>query len=545
MKKRLVLLSSITVAALLTFNACGSSVTRDDQSFTSGDKDGHARAIEKPTEPKIDTPAINSPLAPVVDTPTVDNNDSESMVKVDAKNAYKLSMTLSKDRFQQEEDGVLEYNIKEIYSGDIVENAILEKVTLSVADKRYMKFVDFQGTETNSFEITKNVKSEDKIRVKMGENSGTTEIEVKADIRLADGKTYSLKNTIPVVVMKNVTSSVTVNSYGAKFMKDGENAGLFVEKFVFHVVDNHGDKAKDGTYLQSGVVNNPKVYTLGIDPDKAKVKYSDGNFIKLRSYADYGDEYRLYTSAKISRDKSFVIDSNDTSLLNRVDSEDKVVILPNRDKKDPTYLGSWSISSIDKSVNKIVLKDDYTGNDRMSIGDTDGLTFVIGDEDRYNPCGHTLANAALYFPNGSTSGAKVEDGIVHAELRYQPYMVGKTVFVYANAIVNGERIGIAREVHLTGEGINSGSYSCAGTDKEPRTCTFNLGVILNGYEDFARDLTSGFIRTDGDGPSMVDTTYLNTGCSGHSYVTVTMDINKSASFEIGGSTLHENIINQK
>jgi hypothetical protein len=541
MKKRLVLLSSITVAALLTFNACGSSVTRDDQSFTSGDKDGHARAIEKPTEPTINEPVSTSPLAPVVETPAVDNNDSTSMVKVDAKNAYKLSMTLSKDKFQQEEDGVLEYNIKEIYSDEIISNGILEKVTLSVADKRYVKFVDFQGTETNRFEITKNVKSEDKIRVKMGENSGTTEIEVVASVRLSDGKTYELKNSIPVVVMKNVPSSITVNPYETKFMRTGENAGLFVEKYVFHVVDNHGDKAKDGTYLQAGVVNNPKVYTLGIDPDKAKVVYPDGNFVKIKSYTDYGNNYRLNVSAKINRDHTFKIDSNDTTLLNRVDIEDKVVILPNRDKKDPTYLGAWSISNIDKSANKIILKDDYTGNDKMSIGDTDGLTFVVGDEDRYNPCGHTLANAALYFPEG----AKVKDGVVQAELRYQPYMVGKSVFVYANAVINGERVGIAREVHLTGEGINSGSYSCAGTDKHPVSCTFDLGVILNGYGDFARDLTSSFIWKDGDGPTRVDTTYLNTGCKGHSYVTVTMDINKSASFEMGNSILHENIINQK
>ena len=519
MKKRLVLLSSITVAALLTFNACGSSVTRDDQSFTSGDKDGHARAIENPTEPKIATPKIDSPLAPVVDTPTVDNNDSESMVKVDAKNAYKLSMTLSKDKFQQFEDGVLEYDIKEIYSDEIISNGILEKVTLSVPDKRYMKFVDFQGTETNSFEITKNVKSKDKIRVKMDKNSGTTEIEVVASVRLSDGKTYKLKNTIPIVVMKNVPSSITVNPYGTKFIKDGENAGLFVEKYVFHVVDNHGDKAKDGTYLQAGVVNNPKVYTLG--------------------YNSVNDN--LPTPAKISRDKSFVIDSNDTTLLNRVDVEDKVVILPNRDKKDPTYLGSWSIDSIDKSANKIVLKDDYTGNDRMSIGDTDGLTFVIGDEDRYNPCGHTLANAAFYFPEG----AKVKDGVVHAELRYQPYMVGKTAFVYANAIVNGERIGISREVHLTGVGLETGSASCKNESNVTLSaCSVDLPMTLTGYNNLARWVQPGWVLKATSAFS--DARVSNTECGGFTKVTF-YDIqpDKTATISVGDFIVHETLINQK
>ena len=117
MKKKLVLLSSITVMALLTFNACGSSVTRDDQSFTSGDKDNGGRTIELPSkdgQPK--QPVIDSPLAPVVETPSVDNNDSTSMVKMSAKNAYKLAMTLSKDKFQQGGSGILEYNIKELYS---------------------------------------------------------------------------------------------------------------------------------------------------------------------------------------------------------------------------------------------------------------------------------------------------------------------------------------------------------------------------------------------------------------------------------------------
>jgi hypothetical protein len=525
MKKKLVLLSSITVMTLLTFNACGSSVTRDDQSFTSGDKDGSGRTIELPTkdgQPK--QPVIESPLAPVVETPAVDNNDSTSMVKVDAKNAYKLSITLSKDKFQQGESGVLEYNIKEIYSDKLVENAALENITLSLSDKRYAKFVDFQGTETNIFPITSNVKANDTIRIKMDKNSGTTEITVSAKIRLSDGKTYELKNTIPVVVMKNVAASIAVNPFGTKFIKDPKsiNGGMFVEDYVFHVVDTHGDKAKDGTYLQIGVVNDPKVYTLG--------------------YNAVTDIDPIKVTAKISRDNSFDINSSDSKLLNKIDIEDKVVVLPNQNRNDPTYLGAWSINSIDMANNKIVLKDDYTGNSSMDINDTNGLTFVIGDEDRLNPCAKTLANAAFYFPEGED--AKVKDGVVHAKLRYQPYMVGKTVFVYANAVINGERIGIAREIHLLGEGLESKTVSCAGEEEIGKTCYFKVPMTLTGYSNYGRYVTPGISYT-GDPFSWSEPTRLNTECYGSSVLAVTVGAKKSTSITIGDSIASEVIINQK
>ncbi len=472
----------------------------------------------------------SSAITPITETPISDNNDTESVVKVDPKNAYKLSMTLSNDKFQQYEIGILHYDLSELYTATPLDVSIIEKITFSVPDTRYCKFVDFQGKETNRFEITgTQLKPAGDIRVKMGANSGTTEIKVTAVVKLPDGTRKELSNTIPVVVMKNKTASITVNPYGTKWVESGENAGLFVEKFVFHVVDKYGNKAKDGTYVQIGAVVDPKLYTLG---------YTAGS--------------RIDVTGTLTQTKEFNVDTdrNDISLTKEVfDNEDNLVILPNRTRNDPAYLGGWQIDYI-TGEHTLKLVDDYTGNpagndlygadDHIEIGDVSGLTFVIGDEDRYNPCSKTLANAAFYFPEG----AKVKDGLVYAELRYQPYLVGKTIFVYANAVVNEERIGIAREIHLTGEGLAPQTVSCKNDTNQTVSCTLSATMALNGYKNLARYVTPSIEFTNESVYTAVDYSKVNTECSGESSVTVLIPPEKSVSITFVNSIVWERIQNQ-
>jgi hypothetical protein len=264
------------------------------------------------------------------------------------------------------------------------------------------------------------------------------------------------------------------------------------------------------------VVNEPKLYTLG--------------------YSKITDANPINKTGQLNRDKTFVIDSDENASFKSgtIDNEDNLVILPNALKNDPTYLGAWSIDHV-VDANVISLVDDYTGNTDMNIGDINGTTFVIGDEDRYNPCSKTLANAAFYFPEG----AEVKDGVVYAELRYQPYLFGKTVFVYANAVIDGERIGIAREMHLMGEGLDEVSVSCKNDLNVTSSCSVSAPMNLTGAGNLARWVY----------PGMTDSTHFatttNTECGGFTTVTFyDIEAGKSASGSVGGVIHWEKIINK-
>jgi hypothetical protein len=503
----------VTLSTLLLILGCSTSDRIDEKSG-----EGSGLEIDEPSIP--DSNKTNQDIVPITPSPAEDNNDSSSQVTVNATNAYKLSMTLSQSKFQQFESGILTYKIKELYSDTLVDSAIIKKITFSVDDTRYFKFVDFNGRETNTFSIDsteKEIKPENIIRVKMNDNSGTTQITVSTNIELPDGSVRELSNTIPVVVIKNKTASITVNPYGTKWIKDGENAGLFVEKYVFHVVDKYGNKAKDGTSVKIGVVNEPKLYTLG--------------------HKDYYSN-TINKTGTIHTDKTFTINSDENAsfMTHTIDNEDNLVILPNQIKNDPTYLGAWSINHV-TDANTITLMDDYTGNidPKIPVGDTSGLTFVVGDEDRYNPCSKTLANAAFYFPEG----AEVKDGTVYAELRYQPYMFGKTVFVYANAVIDGERIGIAREMHLLGEGLNEITASCKNETNIISNCSVFVPMAMNNAGFLARWTQPGY--ADNTHPVTVS----NTECSGGSLVTFyNIAPGKEASAKIGGLIVWEKIVNK-
>jgi hypothetical protein len=522
MSIRTKLLFSTTLAVLLLASGCNTADRVDENADAGGP------TIKEPSKVPggNDGNTTDPSLTPITQTPITDNNDTTSEIKVDATNAYKLSMTLSSNKFQQFERGILTYELKELYSNELVNSSIINKITFSVSDTRYFKFVDFKGQESNTLTIDSEngvVNAENAIRVKMNDHSGTTEIKVTATIKLPDGEMYDLKNTIPVVVIKNKTASIAVNPYDTKWIQSGENEGLYVEKYIFHVVDKYGNKAKDGTSVKIGVVNEPKLYTLG---------YTNGT--------------QLNRTGELKRDKTFTIVSDaDTSFTKAtIDNEDNLVILPNETKNDPTYLGAWSIDYVN-DANTMTLVDDYTGNvdPKIPVGDVNGLTFVVGDEDRYNPCSKTLANAAFYFPDG----AEVKDGIVYAELRYQPFMVGKTVFVSANAVIDGERIGISREMHLVGEGLDAQSVSCKNENEEDSgiliDCRVVVPMALTGYGNLARWVQPSFSSKDHS--TFSGYTITNTECGGSSLVTFFNVLpSKSATAQIGEYIVWETIINK-
>jgi len=501
-----------SLASLILLSGCNSA-TRDIESEIQRNMpdENQPGSVPVQQDPKPE------PVPIKVEEPTItDNNETNSTIKIDAKNAYKLSLTLSKDKYQRHELGKLHFKIKELYTDVVVDKSIIKQIQLSTPDTRYCKFVDFNGAESNSLTIKDGyITPEADIAIKMGDHSGTTEIRVTSTILLPNGNEANLTNSIPIVVIKNQTASIAMNSYGTHWASD---LGLYVQQYVIHVVDKYGNKAKDGTYVSIGAINDPKLYTMGRNTSGTPIN----------------------TTASLTTDKQFTLETNDPDInLNKIDIEDNVIILANRERNDPSYLGGWSIGTIDNST-KMTLFDDYTGNAKLNISNIDHLSFVIGDEERFNECYSTIANGAFYFPNGTT----VQDGIVKAEFRYQPYLVGKTVFLYANAVVDGEKIGISRRVPLTGEGLKPVTASCKNESNTTLpSCSVRVVMALKGSDKLARWVQPGAVIKDNANFSNI--TVSNTECSGKSLVTFyNIPAGKTASASIGDLIVDETIYNK-
>jgi hypothetical protein len=222
------------------------------------------------TSDRLDEKAgiINNPENQIPNSGGSTNNDenvTEGTFKIDAKNAYKVSVTFSdeynqKGYYSKGEIGQLKFNITNIYNKEAADVSIIDSITLEAEEKisitqgKYLNFITYEGEEKPIFPISKkSIKAIDDVALKINDLSGTTNIILSVNIQGFD-EPYKLK--IPIVIEKNRSSSMAIVPIETRY----EN-GLFIDKFVIHVVDSYGNKAQDGTRISTGVINNPKLYS--------------------------------------------------------------------------------------------------------------------------------------------------------------------------------------------------------------------------------------------------------------------------------------------
>lgn len=495
MKKRVLFLGSIAFMALLLFNGCSTSDRVENSAGTIND--GNSQIADIIVDENLTLP--NNQDAQI-------DNNSSAVIEINADNAYRLDLNLSQEKYLSNSLGQIHYEIRNIYTGQIAQSSAVGDITLTT-DGDYAKFIKFNGEEGNQVILSgDDYTSSADVAIKTTSKSGTTNIRVVASILLENGETRPLIASIPLVIEKNRSSSMAIVPVGSRYEDN-----LFIDTFVIHVVDQYGNKAKDGTKVKVGVINNPKLYTNAANPVNPN-----------------GDK------AYITTDKDFTLLSNN---LLQIDDTDNVIILANEENNDPTILGGWSIleNSIDTNSNTLRLFDDYSGVY------TSGVSFAIGNDRRYNPCYETLANAAMFTPYGT----EVYDGVITVELRYVPYMVGKTVFVYANSKLDDKRIGISRRVNLVGLGLNPLTLTCENSKAtSAKSCSQNLFMTLRGSNTPAKNLNIGSpicVSGCGDswGSSATDLT-----CSSWTTGRFTVDINKSATYSFGDLIGWENVQNK-
>jgi len=539
LRKYVKLSLALTLATTLIVG-CGNNITRDvpnksgkiseQNPLISGPKQGEISQNPQPFKPLEPTPHApvfsdvdyngnnsSSNLNDNLSAPGTDANgssavnsstDLNSSKSIDVyktiNGTYSISITAQKDTMQSGDRQNIHYEIKNFFTKKPADDRAVKNLRFEI-DKKYAEFFDDHGNHGNVIEFGKGsagAPAVGDIAIKTNSFSGQARVNIIADI---DGSQIKLTKTLPITIEKNKSSSMAIVPYTTSY-KDG----LYTTKFVIHVVDSYGNKAKDGTKIQTGVINNPKLYSRAYD---------------------------VVTDLKGNLQRSNHTFTTNVKIPSSVDSQDTLIILANKEQNRPENLGGWDISGVGEK--SLTLYDLEGSNDAKNV------SFVIGNEYRYDECQHTIMNAAA----STFTSSDVKDGLAFAELRYTPAMVGKNIFIYANSKIDGKRIGISRKVLFTGTGIEEGSFSCKNEyDKDSNqtvSCSQYFLLIQKDSKKIARKVSLQIQ------PSKVinyGSAYIEqSNCAGWAKVTINdVKAGETATVTFGGDVmLDETIINQK
>ncbi len=470
-----------------------------------------------------------------------DDNATTGTIQIDAKNAYKVSVKFSDDYnqkgyYSREEIGKISFELTNIYTNEPANTSIIDNITLeaeeqnSPTDGKYLNFITYTGEQGPKYSIPKeSVKASDSVAIKMKDLSGTTNIILTASIILKDGEaTSDYKLKVPIVIEKNKSSSMAIVPMDSRY----EN-GLFIDKFVIHVVDSYGNKAKDGTNISTGVINNPKLYSNAFN----NITYDENDentlYSIIRNPKSLPNVFYEDTGSFNKNENTFTLSPNNIDpSKNIITEQDTLILLANKDQYKPENLGGWDIESI--------------SDDKVSIIDYDTDTpiassYVIGSEYRYDECSQTLMNAAA----STFEITEVKDGLAYAELRYVPAMIGKSVFIYANSRLENKRIGISRKVTLSGLGLTTQTLSC-NYENTGSNCSINFKMMINGANNIPAQnvyLEQPLLA----GPAVYNyATASKTDCDGWTTISIHgIDVNKTATVKFGEYISDELIKNKK
>ncbi len=529
-----------------------------------------------------------------------DENSTTGTIKINAKNAYKVAVTFSdeyneKGYYSKGEVGELKFDITNIYTKAPADTSIIENITLNTEEKdddndaqgKYLNFITFKGEQAGGYLIEDDdIKATDSVAIKMEELSGTTNIMLSVKIKDIVNP-FILK--VPIVIEKNKSSSMAIVRMGSRY----EN-GLFIDKFVIHVVDSYGNKAEDGTNISTGVINNPKLYSnayngatkqIPILDANGRVQYDyneagmivsnkylindttmptnhwgtiipfdwninrfsvnhtdeNGTIISTTTHQEYypsifGVNYKNDTANFNKSNGTFtLLPSDPTDVMNSdITSLDTLIILANKGQHKPENLGGWDIKSVNSNTELSLVSLD-------SGTDLSGVSYVIGDEYRYIDYEHAIINAAV----STFETTDVVDGLAFAELRYTPEMVGKNVFIYANTRLEDKHLGISRQILLHGTGLSNETLSCTNDKGLKPDCSMSIRIVQNDSGKGAHRVNIAQPQIAGEAVYRY-TTASQTNDTGWTTVSIYgIDENKTATVSFGSLINNEYIINQK
>ena len=370
----------------------------------------------------------------------------------------------------------------------IIEAKDIQSVKLTIQNPTMLQFDNYSNPTTIVYYGDNNKI----INLKSNNIAGDALIKVEATI--LDGKeVINIENMFSIKILSGEINTMSIILQKS----ESKMVGAFYENtYQIHLVDKNGNKANAGKKIYVGVVNG--------------VKYNgiDGIINTLN--------------------QDTVFNTNTVFDINNINTDsDKLVIMANENRINPDYLGAWSIFNLFNN-NSFSLKEPYNGVQ------TNNLNFIIGDERRYNMCSDSTAVAHVDMDNNIYEIDS--NGKATMKLIYDPYLLGKTVYIYANTInKNGDettkRVGVAIKEVLFGTGLkgdDSKGQNLEGfQDRKDGNITIlatenrkiSIPIYLKTDNHYAKDITIGAMAS---GDCNISESTSKIGCNGQADFEVTI-----------------------
>ncbi len=312
-----------------------------------------------------------------------------------------LKLETSKEVVSPYDLGSLDYRI--LQDGEIANASAVDRIEFYIA---YGSFVKDDGTSDKM--VIQN-SSSGTLYFRPNENTKLCKITMIAYMK--NGK--RLIKEIELKVSDIALNQISINPVGTEY---NATTGLYITTYYAVITGDLKDKTFHVDAISPKILY-PEAYYFGfitgeLDFDNPAVYYEG---IKAVPY-ESGESY----SGKIFNEglRSY-FGSDKYDMRNVKEGVDKLIVLPNKYNTDKQILGSWSILDI-RSDNTLTLKE-------KSTIEKDRLSFVIGDQTRYDPVHYTIATISLDHPDGLY---RVDNAQTFKfKVSYPPFMVGKDIFI--------------------------------------------------------------------------------------------------------------------
>ena len=274
------------------------------------------------------------------------------------------------------------------------------------------------------------------IKYTTGTISGTVIVDISAKV-FNGKKDVLITKSVPLTILSGPVSALSLHYVSTQY---DTNLGLFKDKFTIHAVDKYANPVNTKAQLFPTLINGFKIVS------------NNGSIYNNQNRVNFEDR---------------TVNFNNSVNLN---DNDRLIVLPTANKFKKSYLGGWTISSIDSDT-KLTLVEDYNGSTESS------LRYVVGNENRFVRDRVALADIQ------STTGSYVtdENGNVQFDVTYDPILVGHTYSLSAVAYdKNSSRSGVSLRSSFKGNGL---SYTADDVANDGNSHTSIISVSIKPLND--------------------------------------------------------------